>query len=62
MPHSCALLGGFAIAARTPLLWQHNANANVSEYMLVLAIELYSNFFVRELSIFHDDWNSGVCG
>jgi len=24
MPHSCALLGGFAIGAR---VWQHNANA-----------------------------------
>jgi len=27
MPHSCALLGGFAIGARIALLWQHNANA-----------------------------------
>ena len=27
MPHSCALLGGFAIGARVALLWQHNANA-----------------------------------
>ena len=26
MPPSCALLGGFAIGARVPLLWQHNAN------------------------------------
>jgi len=25
-PHSCALLGGFAIGARVALLWQHNAN------------------------------------
>jgi len=27
MPHSCALLGGFAIGARVALLWQHYGNA-----------------------------------
>ena len=27
MPPSCALLGGFAIGARVPLLWQHYGNA-----------------------------------
>jgi len=27
MPPGCALLGGFAIAARDALLWQHYANA-----------------------------------
>ena len=26
VPHSCALLGGFAIGARVALVWQHNAN------------------------------------
>ena len=27
MPHSCALLGRFAIGARVALLWQHYGNA-----------------------------------
>jgi len=45
MHPSCALLGGFAIGARVALLWQHNANANVSEYVLVLALCLVCFFF-----------------
>jgi len=44
---SCTLLGGFAIGARVALLWQHNANANVSEYMLVLALCLV--FFINSV-------------
>jgi len=27
MPHSCAVLGGFAIGARVALLWQNYGNA-----------------------------------
>ena len=42
-PLVCAVLGGFAIGARVTLLWQHNANANVSEYMLALALCLVHN-------------------
>jgi len=28
MAPSCALLGGFAIGAQVPLLWQHNAKSS----------------------------------
>jgi len=40
MPHSYALLGGFAIGARVALLWQHNANRS---YKLV---------FVSDIAVF----------
>ena len=37
MPHSYALLGGFAIGARVALLWQHSANGKCQR-VLVLAL------------------------
>jgi len=51
MPPSCALLGGFAIGASVVLLWQHKANANVSEYMLVLALCLVVSVGGKDLSV-----------
>jgi len=40
MPHSCALLGGFAIGAQVALLWQHNANPS------------YRLAFVSDIAVF----------
>ena len=48
MSPSCALLGRFAIGAWVALLWEHNANANVSEYMLVVALYLVVSSLSKE--------------
>ena len=65
MPSSCALLGGFAIGARVSLLWQHNAEREMSASACIRSMPGYktsgqSNLITGRIAAAHGQF-SGIC-